>query len=969
MIEGSEGEALLSACVTMLQHFQAYHTSAVHSHAAVAATADDYLVPISEVYCRLASLVNPSKTLESLLTDCVSSLSCPVGGGNAPFLPVVSSFILSRVPSVFTDNCDHDKVTVAAVRNLFCKLFVPLCNIVGDIVKSGGGQRGHTSVTVSVIGAVKNLHKCLVNFFPSEVGLLKVASTQMLSVVINLLSEAVRGDDDASVVGAIAELLDVLVDKSRVESEGSVLAEFVKAFDGIGGGDAAQRRFIYTPYTSLVQLVESSGSSKATKALSDLSSLIITLVTKCIPIICVKAGPCITTALVTPFLTQQVQRSPLHTVRCNTLNVYLDIQDIPTIDRLPMYEKSLYKEVCNVLLNLSTFPPGFESWEEEFNVDQSEFQEFRQLVSEPLQQCYALLRLDFLRTLQAYMSSSSKWEEIEACLFALEEVSGVVCARVKSMAGGGDLKADKEGTVQVLKELTDSVCKAHGVQLHPCMLTSTCRYLGNFAPFINSYCPPQTIIQILEYLKVALEQKGSSTETKVEAGKSVRGVLLNCTKQLSGTDITTSLLGSMISTALETGCHQAILAVAEGGTRLCVQIGGQKCIEGLGSLCNPILKFIEGCFVEMKNLEGSGGDLGRVESLKRSTAMGLSVLAVIIKYLDGTTSEGSGVYHPLLNALWPMVQSLSSYPPCRSHSDILESLLSVYSKIVASFGEMVEGKLGEIINVVVGAYEESYASCCLGFVGVAVEKFGRRGGGVEESFRALLGHLTTKTCQRIQSVGFTSATGLITSFFSLCQIFLLFSPLGLVRNEQFHLIYELSVACLSQCKGDRDSTRQSLIFLTQIIGRNLVRLGQTTSKALESCSDIIDSHTARHGPEIVKQCMLGLSGSSPSSLAPAMSECLHAIVCHLVGPATATATNAVPIPNGRNLVSSWIFSSLSSPTIPTFLSSQDKDTLLIAMVHLGQDPQGKHKFKMLCSDFYKVCKKEMNGEVFKTYIV
>ena len=47
------------------------------------------------------------------------------------------------------------------------------------------------------------------------------------------------------------------------------------------------------------------------------------------------------------------------------------------------------------------------------------------------------------------MSQSSKWEEIEVCLFGLEEVSGVVCARVKSVAGFGSLKADKEGTVKV----------------------------------------------------------------------------------------------------------------------------------------------------------------------------------------------------------------------------------------------------------------------------------------------------------------------------------------------------------------------------------------------------------------------------------------------------------------------------------------------------------------------------------------
>jgi len=44
-------------------------------------------------------------------------------------------------------------------------------------------------------------------------------------------------------------------------------------------------------------------------------------------------------------VSQQLQCSPLHTVRCNALNVYLDINDIPVIDRMPNYERPFYKEV------------------------------------------------------------------------------------------------------------------------------------------------------------------------------------------------------------------------------------------------------------------------------------------------------------------------------------------------------------------------------------------------------------------------------------------------------------------------------------------------------------------------------------------------------------------------------------------------------------------------------------------------
>ncbi len=312
--------------------------------------------------------------------------------------------------------------------------------------------------------------------------------------------------------------------------------------------------------------------------------------------------------------------------------------------------------------------------------------------------------------------------------------------------------------------------------------------------------------------------------------------------------------------------------------------------------------------------------------------------------------------------MWPLLQNVTNYSPCRQHEDVLKELLGVHARIVGSFGEMMEVKLGELINVVVQAYEESYASCALSFVGVAVEKFGARGGGVEDSFCGLLTHLIQLTCTHVQKRGISEVPHLIFSFFEMAQKFLLFCPGALVKSSEFSLLYSFAVACLTQCKGERDSTRQALIFLTQIIGRKGIRLSDITVQALESSRSVIDVQTAQHGSEIVKSCFVSLAGGAPQMLQSNFSDCLYAIVTHVIG---ADSDNGVVSLQGEGsvLVQSWVVAALQNEGIPEILGNEDKEIVMRTMFKLATGGvKLKGKFKSLLQDFSKICLGEMSSD-------
>jgi hypothetical protein len=78
-------------------------------------------------------------------------------------------------------------------------------------------------------------------------------------------------------------------------------------------------------------------------------------------------------------------------------------------------------QLVEVILNRIAFPPTFNSWEDEVEIESSNFDEMRRLCTDVLITAYYVLRSGYLETLANVVTttSSNDWEVIESALFCL----------------------------------------------------------------------------------------------------------------------------------------------------------------------------------------------------------------------------------------------------------------------------------------------------------------------------------------------------------------------------------------------------------------------------------------------------------------------------------------------------------------------------------------------------------------------
>ena len=200
----------------------------------------------------------------------------------------------------------------------------------------------------------------------------------------------------------------------------------------------------------------------------------------------------------------------------------------------------------------------------------------------------------------------------------------------------------------------------------------------------------------------------------------------------------------------------------------------------------------------------------------------------------------------------------------------------------------------------------------------------------------------------------------------MTQRYLIFCPAALTACPEFTTLFDLAVACLAECKGERESTRATLNFLSQIIGWRALRLSQAANVALEAASGTIDACILRQGETMTKACVGALAGG-PQALWSSYSDCLFSIAMH-VSSVSAT-TNG-----GESIASQWMKTALSDSSVFSLSKSRSKMTANTkeAVVHIllvlaNEGPSSKPRAKMLLGDFGRMCQGQATAEVLATF--
>lgn len=629
------------------------------------------------------------------------------------------------------------------------------------------------------------------------------------------------------------------------------------------------------------------------------------------------------------------------------LDVWLTVQEVPTSSRHEHWKQPLFTQVVEGLVGRIAYPASFTNWEQELNVDPQEFAELRRMVVDVLVSCYFLLRVNFVRLVSPKMGD---WNIVESSLYCLSCVSREICARIKARGNSTSLSADRDATSQELLQLVERLCSAHNQQ-HPLVLAGVSSFMGLYAPAWNVHCPQEAILQLLAYLRATMPLSSS------EASRATRAIYVGCAAKLLETPGLVDALREGMMVVMATDNEENMSAVAEGSTRLAVQLKERSVVEqALSTVLVPLLQHADHALTAMM----AGGGPAQVEPAAEALARCLHILSVVIRFCDGTPSPLAGV----LGEIWPFLEKVAQQ--AGHHESVLDKILGIHKQLLSNAPDLVAPHFSETVKFVVEAYQRTKHPSTLDAISCAVEAFSPMSKDSEASFNQLLGHVTGITYTYVTTEkGPDECTQVIRSFFEMNQRYVLFCPAALVSCSHFSCIVGLGVECLSACRGERESTRATLNFLAQLFGWRSLRLSQTSTASLEDVAGPIDEELAKHGEAITRACVGGLSGASPQPLWPSLSDCLFAIVTHVAG---SNATG--PVVEEHTVAHQWVYSSLS--TVQTNSGNpfpQDTIrqimTILFELARSGQ--KSKPKAKMLLTDFAKMCKGEMDTNALLSY--
>eukprot|EP00984_Skeletonema_dohrnii_P028721 scaffold18793_cov113-Skeletonema_dohrnii-CCMP3373.AAC.5 len=687
----------------------------------------------------------------------------------------------------------------------------------------------------------------------------------------------------------------------------------------------------------------------------------------------------------------ELQAHPVHNVALPVLEVWLALQDIPTSDRHPSLATPLYMQLVEVILNRIAFPPTFVSWEEELEIESSDFDEMRRMATDVLIGAYYLLRSAYLETLANVVTatSSDDWEIIEAALFCLCAASREACARVKSVANavssGRDspVSSDGNSTALGLTQLVGSICSSPASSRHHLVLSGMCTFIGSFSTVWASSCPPQSVLEILAYLASTIPTH-AATEA---AGKGMRLVLISVGPKLSkaaaspGADLSSyNFISTALTQSMEaalSSCNATVMEnVAEGCARVCVQLKDSSQTKTI--LTSVAMPSLHRCRSSLDAISASSSDTSsghaasQVESATQTLISCLGVLKQLIRFCDATIGE-THVLTDVLTAVWPVLKDISTNSNCRRNEDVLSRLFDVHSQLLNAVPTLIGPHFKDIISFIVQAYEETFCASALDYVSAAVESFDSEqivvAAGLDEQgksalFTQLLSHIYQRTFAYVQTKGPSECTQVIKAFFEVTQRYLLFCSEALCQCPELPSLFSLGTACLTECQGEIDSTRSALVFLTQFIGWKSIHLPATKVRVLRNYSSTIDNLLLQHGETITKSCIGGISGGAPQILWPSLSECLFAIMLHIISESPSGEPNAV--------LESWLRSAMTDNSLlnnsQNITSEIGTSTIQILCDLARQGLKSKPKAKMVMIDFGKIAKGETTPEALQAYL-
>lgn len=661
-------------------------------------------------------------------------------------------------------------------------------------------------------------------------------------------------------------------------------------------------------------------------------------------------------------------RFPLQKIRSLALEIWLNVQEVPTAERHLDWKAPLMARLTESLLEALAFPPEFTNWEEEVTMDESDFNEFRQMVPDVLTSCYLMLRVDFVRRMAqgvVPLHHQASWTVSEAALVALSMVSRDVCDRIDSTMASSKIRQDREATVALIGDVCQSLLSAQPRQTEV-LMESFCDFFGGYSSAWKKVASTDSILRMVDYLRIVWEQhhqSGEESKVAARAAGAVHAILVVCEKLVedsSAQGALLHLLQTVFASALATNREGVMLPVTEGCVRLLVQISDPvHRDQSLAAMVkNLTLRGHEALTVVP--LDGSplseAGAAG-VDALARY----LKVMRLIIKFSQNYSTCGP---HLLSSAMsqsgWPFLEAVSQR--ITHYEVLLEFTLDVQEQLLKSAPELLSSQFSSVIQNCVAIFESTKNPATLSYISSAVEVYGAR---EATSFESLLSHVSNVFFAYISTERpARECSDLVEAYFELSQRYLLFCPAGIVRCESFPAMVACGIECLTALDGERNATRAILNFLNKVYGWRRLPITADARQALEIGSQRLDELIVMHGQRYI-QCCVDILVGGPRMLWPACSDCIFTAV-------SAAVSWPVPENSESSVAQQWLEGTSLKLSLSNDIKGGDSTQifhqiagLLLQMAQKGA--KSKPAAKMLLSDFSLIVSGQISLDTLNGY--
>ena len=494
---------------------------------------------------------------------------------------------------------------------------------------------------------------------------------------------------------------------------------------------------------------------------------------------------------------------------------WICLQDLPVASRHPFLQRAVFGHVLTMVFGLCSYPPGFTSCDAHVDVDENDFENFRdhkQGVQDLLLCCFSALQESFIdfvaqQLLRAGLLLSTdggcplsaavwdtavlmrSWNVLEAALFVLQAAMG----EVKEFLADTVAAAPQ----QFLLEFTRAVIGIRLDQSNLPLLETATKYLGS-CTFLLVGSWKEIYFQSVDFLFGVLLAIGRATGASAQqlstierhAAKSihqlvVRGSLLFTNQQQQvvelvkscGTVITVYCEGRVLLQPAETttggSYHDSVLLMVE-----CV-------IRTVAAAVTPQVAGTLACSIGNTRLlasalalPGRGGAEARADFL-------LGIATQIIRFLDAG-HRGHHVLAPFLTELWPLLSMVPPHPVLGKSHVVMSRFFSTLRSLLGNAKELVTAHLPSIVDVIatyvertllVSEQQQATASISSFECGaVAVEVLGTTTASSSTQLaHSLLSRLTAAI--QIENVDADTAA----SFFGFVYNFIIFFPAAISK--------------------------------------------------------------------------------------------------------------------------------------------------------------------------------------------